>query len=123
VTDAGFVHLAGLRRLRYLGLRGDRITDAGLRQVGKLTGLTGLHLGQTGISDRGIVALKPLIRLKKLWLDDTPVTDAAVDTLAGLEALEELHVVRTGLTIEGVRRLGRIRPGCRIYYRSERDPE
>ena len=46
MTDAGLVHLVGLRRLTYLGLKGDRITDAGLRQVGKLTSLTGLHLGK-----------------------------------------------------------------------------
>jgi internalin A len=50
--------------LTYLGLRGDRITDAGLRHIGELTSLTGLNLGQTDISDQGLVELKPLVRLK-----------------------------------------------------------
>jgi internalin A len=88
-----------------------------------MTRLTGLNLGQTDISDRGLVELKPLDRLKKLRLNDTHITDAAIATPAGLEALDELYVLRTDLTIEGVRRLNRLRPGCRIYYRSERDPE
>jgi hypothetical protein len=123
VTDAGLVHLVGLRRLTYLGLRGDRITDAGLPHLGKLTRLTGLNLAQTDISDRGLVRLKPLVRLKTLRLDDTHITGAAIATLAGLGALEELYVIRTDLTIEGVRRLKRLRPACRIYYRSDREPE
>ena len=41
----------------------------------------------------------------------------------GLESLEDLYVFRTDLTIKGIRELKRLRPGCRIYYRSEQEPE
>lgn len=67
--------------------------------------------------------MEPLLRLKTLWLDDTHVNNAAIPTLAGLDALEELHAVRTDLTIEGIRRLKALRPGCRIFYRSEQEPD
>jgi hypothetical protein len=88
-----------------------------------MTSLTGLHLGQTGIGDQGLVELKPLVRLKRLWLNDTHITDAAVPMLVGLDSLEDLYVCRTQMTVEGIRELKRLRPGRRIYYRSDRDPE
>jgi acetyl esterase/lipase len=123
VTDAGLHHLAGLNRLSYLGLRGNRITDAGLLHIRKLTGLSELNLGQTEVSDRGLVHLKLLSRLKKLWLNDTHVSDASVKELARFSALEDLYVFRTDMTIVGVGELKRLRPDCRIYFRSDRDSE
>ena len=88
-----------------------------------MTSLTGLNLGQTDVSDQGLVHLKPLVRLKRLWLNDTHLTDAAVSALASLDSLEDLYVVRTDMTIAGVKKLKEFRPGCRIYYRSDREPE
>jgi alpha-glucosidase len=123
VSDDGLAHLTSLRRLTYLGLRGDSITDAGLVHVGRLTSLTGLHLGQTNVTDDGMTLLEPLIRLKSLWLHDTKVGDAAVPALARLKSLENVYLQRSHVTIAGVRKLTRALPFCRIYYRSEREPE
>ena len=56
-------------------------------------------------------------------MNDTRITDAAVSALAKLDSSEALYVLRTNMTIEGVSELKELRPGCRIYYRSDRDPE
>jgi hypothetical protein len=123
VTDAGLAHLESLGRLTYLGLRGDSISDAGLVHVGRLTGLTGLHLGQTDVTDEGISLLEPLIKLKWLWLHDTKVGNGAIPTLSRLRSLETLYIYCTNLTVEGVKELKAKLPSCKIYYRSEREPE
>ncbi|GIT77819.1 MAG: hypothetical protein Ct9H300mP32_2010 [Verrucomicrobiota bacterium] len=38
--------------------------------------------------------------------------------LAGLKQLQALYLHRTRLTVEGVRRLQKALPKCRIFYRS-----
>ena len=55
-----------------------------------------------------------LVWLDKPWPSHPHTTDVAIPTLAGL------YVSRTDLAVEGVRGFKRLRPGCRIYYRSDR---
>jgi hypothetical protein len=56
-------------------------------------------------------------------LNGNHITDAAISTLAKFDSMEDLYLFRTDMTIEGVRDLKRLRPGCRIYYRSDQEPE
>jgi len=107
----------------YLGLRGNKIGDAAILHLTKLPRLTGLHLGETGITDKGLEALAAFGQLQKLWLHDTRITDASVPCLAGLRKLQSLYLHRTGLTVEGVRGLQKALPKCRIFYRSATVPE
>jgi hypothetical protein len=58
-----------------------------------------------------------------LWLHDTRLTDASVPRLAQLKQLKSLYLHRTRLTVEGVRRLQKALPKCRIFYRSATVPE
>ncbi|GIT77820.1 MAG: hypothetical protein Ct9H300mP32_2020 [Verrucomicrobiota bacterium] len=46
-------HIAKMKRLVYLGLRGNKISDAALAHLAQTTRLTELHLGETGITERG----------------------------------------------------------------------
>ncbi|OHB82278.1 MAG: hypothetical protein A2V98_25770 [Planctomycetes bacterium RBG_16_64_12] len=90
VTDAGLVHLKGLKRLQFLFLNGTQVTDAGLAH---LEGLANLNL---------------------IDLTGTQVTDAGLDNLRGLSNLRTLHLAGTKVTREGVKKLqqassGRIR--------------
>ena len=53
VTDAGLVHVE-MKRLKYLGLRGNKITDSGIpRQAAEFDRA---HLGEAGITDKGTTA-------------------------------------------------------------------
>ena len=47
----------------------------------------------------------------------------SVPRLARLKQLQSLYLYRTRLTIDGVRRLQKALPKCRIYYRSATIPE
>ena len=70
LTDKGFVHLSGLKRLRILEVDHSKMTDASLGAIGKLTNLEELRIGGAGFSDRGLAQLKGLTRLKYLSLGE-----------------------------------------------------
>ncbi len=108
------------------------ITDAGLRNMPQLPGLTNLDIGSRGITDEGLTlicermpnltsvilahhetaSLRPLQRLSKLQnvrCFTTHLTDAGVETLQSLPNLEELTIdgdLSSGATVS---RLGRLR--------------
>src|SRR5262245_16646826 len=52
-TDTTLADLCELRRLRVLGLSRSDVTDAVMRTVGGLTGLTDLTLESTAVTDAG----------------------------------------------------------------------
>jgi hypothetical protein len=54
------------------------VTDAGLAQVARMTGIAGLNLSGTKVTDAGLVHLKPLPKLTKLNLTGTAVTDQGI---------------------------------------------
>eukprot|EP00808_Paulinella_micropora_P012378 g35587.t1 len=72
LTDAGLVHLAGLRTLRHLDLAGCRfLTDAGLKHLADLDQLQRLSLrGCRRLSDAGLKHLAGLHQLEHLDLRD-----------------------------------------------------
>lgn len=58
VTDAGLVHLQGLKRLRLLHLAGTQVTDAGLVHLQGLTQLRSLDLTGTQVTEEGVANLQ-----------------------------------------------------------------
>ncbi len=69
ISDAGLAKLAQFRlpRLHTLSIQGTKITDAGLSEIAKLSGLTDLKLNATPTTDRGLENLAPLKNLEDLW--------------------------------------------------------
>jgi internalin A len=57
------------------------VTDAGLKELAGLKGLTRLSLSRTGVTDAGLKELAGLKNLKNLSLSGTSVTDAGAKTL------------------------------------------
>jgi hypothetical protein len=49
-----------------------------------------------------------------LWLNDTQVTDAGLECLKGLTELEWLNLKNTQVTNDGVNKLQRALPHCKI---------
>src|SRR6185436_1542851 len=78
VTGAGLAQLATLRNLNYVNLADTKLSDAEMPAVGKLLGLTGMNLSNTKITDAGLIHLQSIGRLTKLNLTGTAVTDAGV---------------------------------------------
>jgi Leucine-rich repeat (LRR) protein len=58
VTDAGLLHLAGMRSLTILFLEGTQISDAGLAHLKGLSNLQKLYLGNTRVTDAGVADLQ-----------------------------------------------------------------
>jgi mono/diheme cytochrome c family protein len=61
VTDRGIAELAGLAKLQYLNLYGNKaVTDAAVDSIAKLTALKHVYLWNTGVTPKGAVKLKEL---------------------------------------------------------------
>jgi hypothetical protein len=90
-------------------------TDADLDELCQLRSLRFLGLSDTKITDKGLQTVSGLRWLKSLDLDGTAVTD---DGLRLLESLSNLHGLDLrfcpNLTDEGVARLKKALPNCRI---------
>ena len=115
VTDAAMAHLAKLSRLNRLFLYGTEVTDKGLVHLGKLSSLESLCLDETRISDEGMSNLKGLVQLEVLHLRSRlPVSDTSIPVIVRFEKLRELKVQGTKITPEGLERLKRKLPDCRI---------
>ena len=93
LTDACLPPLVGLPRLRALSLAGNRITDKGMVQIGRMRGLEDLDLSATDITDNGLVHLQSLKNLKTLNVTATLVTPDGLKRLQqampGLEISQE----------------------------------
>jgi hypothetical protein len=78
LTDAEMVHIAGLRSLISLSLRGTAITDAGLRSLSGLSELESLSLRATSVTDAGIEEVARLPKLKTLFVGMSETTPAGL---------------------------------------------
>ena len=115
VTDAAMAHLTKLSSLSRLFLYGTDVTDKGLVHLGKLSSLETLCLDETRISDEGMSNLKGLVQLEVLHLRSRlPVSDTSIPVIVRFEKLRELKVQGTKITPEGLERLKRKLPDCRI---------
>ena len=72
-ADEDLENLEWLACLEQLDLNHTKITDAGMKHVGKLDKLTMLELAQNDLSDQGLRELTGLERLEFLSLDHTKV--------------------------------------------------
>lgn len=139
ISDAGLVHLRGLKQLERLWLANSPITDAGLENLkgldqlcelnldhteivgtalehlGGLKQLKYLSLTDTKVDDAGLVHLQKLNRLIDLRLDHTRVTDTGLMCLKGLSQLQVLSLGGTKVTDQGVTYLEGLRQLERLY--------
>ena len=114
ITDEAFRHFGGFKALRQLSLRGIPLTGSGLAHLGETSKLAVLRLNETGVNDTGLEHLRRLKHLTRLELRQTQITDAAVDVLGTLSRLKMLDIGQTGITDDGVKRLAKTLPQCKI---------
>jgi hypothetical protein len=99
MIDAALARLAELEHVTRLELGGsDRVTDEGLRHLGRMPQLEQLDLSGYGspITDRGLEVLrhlKGLRRFKMCW--PQRITDAGVAHLSGCDRLESVDLLGT----------------------------
>jgi hypothetical protein len=115
-NEASLQYFNRLAEVRWLSLRGDGVTDAGLGHLSGLTQLRSLSIKEARITDAGLEHLEGLARLEYLDLEDTKVTDAGLEHLNGLTQLHMLHLIGTRVTDAGVRKLQKALPNCKIHW-------
>jgi hypothetical protein len=116
VTDAGLVHLAGLRELKELDLYGCRISDGGIPSLRGLTHLRRLNLLGAKISDEGLDALAGMEELEELNLYRSEITNAGLERLKKLKKLVSLDLRYSRVTRTGVEGLRAAVPGCKVMF-------
>ncbi len=94
---------------------GDKVLD----HVAGLTRLKSLGLAGTGITDAGLAKLANLKALEMLDLDGTLVSNAGLDALVGLKGLKTLRVEKTRVTRKGATRFQQKRPDVEVIRETE----
>ncbi|MEQ2006441.1 MAG: SUMF1/EgtB/PvdO family nonheme iron enzyme [Limisphaerales bacterium] len=98
--DRGVRHLVGLNLLGELHLGSSALTDAGMRSIGELVGLTGLFVSKdsTQVTDRGLEFFWRLHQLRNLSLNAPNLTGSGFAPLTELAELRDLSLGGAGLT-------------------------
>src|SRR5579862_4471403 len=108
-TDDDMPLLAGVHNLTELSLRRTRVTDRGLKQLGKLKSLVKLHLYSPQTTDASMKVLGPLVGLMELYIGRNKITDAGLKQVGELKNLTVLHVESTEITDAGLQEIGKLR--------------
>jgi len=114
VTDVGIKSIGSLQRLVGLHLSGTGIGDAGLKQIGRLSELVTLDLSRTLVTDAGLPALSGLSKLQWILLANTAVTDDGLAKLDDLRSLRNVSLSGCKVTDQGKARLKKMHPGLTI---------
>jgi uncharacterized protein YjbI with pentapeptide repeats len=141
ITDAGLVHLKGLRELGSLKLCGAPITgtgfeplqkldklievnlidcpisDDGLRHIAELRNLRTLYLSGDCLSDHGLEHLERPKKLRHLSIDRGKIDGSGLKSLRNLPLLESLTLARTKINDEGLANLRGIKSLTRLNLR------
>ena len=115
-TDADLAGLCELRHLQSLYLRHTHVTEDGLRAVAGLPRLRRLGLCGANVTDQGLGHLGAMRGLKELEVFKCPnVTDQGLRHLEALSQLESLDLRGCPkVTDQGVGRLRKALPNCEI---------
>ena len=70
--------------LTWINLRNTKVSDAGLKQLGKLQYLQYINLSGTQVSDKGISALASIKSLNEIYLWNSKVTESELENLGHL---------------------------------------
>jgi internalin A len=109
ITDRGVKTLAGLGNVTTLFLQDTPVTDEGMNELVRMKQLERLDLFETRVTDAGLAPLAKLPKLRELDLEGLPITDRGLTILADTNSLESLRLVDTNVTDEGMSILARIR--------------
>lgn len=100
ITDEGLSNLAGLNKVRMLGLSDMNISDQGLANIRGMSGLKILFLNSARLTDSGLDALRSFPDMEILYLNRTKVSDKCFTVLQDLKRLKWIELVETRVTEE-----------------------
>ena len=89
-TSKGLANLDAFTNLTELHVSNEKLTDADLEPLGKLTGLKKLGVFAPEVTNKGVASLKDLKKLEMIDLRGTKITIGAAATLRGMPQLKLL---------------------------------
>ncbi len=95
---------------------GEQVNDHTIRQIASLPHLKRLGIRSNSISDAGLKNLAGHSELESLSLNSSSLTDTGLRHLCGMTKLESLSLARTQCTTEGVSKLQKALPICKIQW-------
>jgi hypothetical protein len=125
ITDRGLELLKDCQWIRALHISGAAVTDAGLVTVSQFDQLEelslqdGYPLGTTRITDEGLRSIGRMNNLGKLSIWQLPITDKGLTHLVGMRGLRSLVLSETKCTQAGVADLQRKLPQCKIVVKNK----
>lgn len=109
ITDAGIQALCRLTNLKYLTPSHSSnavLTDASLEAISKLIHLEELNCSGKHFTSQGVEKLASLKKLRRLGMHFGRQDDRCLEVIAGLEHMESLSL--SGVTIGGINKLNRL---------------
>jgi len=102
----GLLEIGNLKKLEHLSVATSVVSDEALKGLRSNKSLKTLYLNNNRITDAGLPHLKRLTQLEELRLGgNRAITDVGLKELRGLKQLRELSLGGTGCTIAAVREL------------------
>lgn len=132
VDDESLQVLEDVPELRDLTLANTQVTDEGLarlRQFRKLVSLAitddgntspqavGPRFDPSGITGKGLEQLKDLPSLRTIQFTNVQITDKDLKAIEQLKGLTQVDLVSARVTADGITRLRRALPNCRVVSR------
>ncbi|MBC7852721.1 MAG: hypothetical protein IAF94_04720 [Pirellulaceae bacterium] len=102
LTDAGMTTIAKLTQLEHLRIRGGSIGDDGLEALSAMPNLRILNLPHGQFTDAGLAQLKTLPKLQMLRIGSTKVTDGGIAALKHFPSLRRVHLIDIPITDRGL---------------------
>lgn len=102
ISDAGMAEIAKLTQLEHLRIRGGSIGDDGLNALSTMPNLRILNLPQGKFTNAGLAQLKALPKLQMLRIGSPMVTDAGIAALKDFPSLRRLHLIDIPITDRGL---------------------
>jgi formylglycine-generating enzyme required for sulfatase activity len=105
MTDADLRFIRAMPGLSALDLSDSQVTNAGLAQLNEMTGLSELNLSRTRVGDEGIAHLRSMQGMSRLYsldLSGTSVGDAGLAYLVEMTDMHFLDLSGTHLTDTGL---------------------
>jgi Leucine-rich repeat (LRR) protein len=92
---------SGLEEIQSLNLNGSRVTNHGLKDLGKLSHLTTLDVRNTPVDSDGAAAIASVPSLEVLRIEGSRFSDSGVSALQPLKSLRVLDISHIRLTAQG----------------------
>jgi hypothetical protein len=113
-TNAGFLPLGNLSRLRNLTLRGASLSHWDASSFTSLNSPWALYLAETSLNSTLFSGIPDPAFFQHLSLADATIGDDAVESMAKVRSLKAISIIESDVSNAALKRLGQARPDIKV---------